>query len=84
MVAKNSRCSCPTPTRVVRYIVLGSPAATDEQIAVELRRRQINTTFSAGIATLRADENGHALLRRADDVLYSAKNGGRNLIKLAN
>ena len=46
--------------------------------------RQINTTFSAGIATLRQDENGHALLRRADDALYSAKNAGRNLIKLSN
>lgn len=44
--------------------------------------RQINTTFSAGIAVLRADENGHALLRRADEALYSAKNSGRNLIKL--
>jgi diguanylate cyclase (GGDEF)-like protein len=44
---------------------------------------QINTTFSAGIATLRGDENGHALLRRADEALYAAKNGGRNAIKIA-
>lgn len=46
--------------------------------------RQINTTFSAGIATLREDENGHALLRRADEALYSAKNSGRNLIRISN
>lgn len=45
--------------------------------------RPINTTFSAGIATLRADENGHAMLRRADEALYAAKHGGRNLIKIA-
>ncbi len=45
--------------------------------------RPINATFSAGIATLRAEENGHALLRRADEALYQAKNGGRNLIKIA-
>ncbi len=45
--------------------------------------KQINTTFSAGIATLRGDENGHALLRRADEALYAAKNGGRNAIKVA-
>lgn len=45
--------------------------------------KQINTTFSAGIATLRAEENGHALLRRADEALYAAKNGGRNAIKVA-
>ncbi len=44
----------------------------------------INTTFSAGLAALRGDENGHALLRRADDALYAAKNGGRNCIKIAN
>jgi diguanylate cyclase len=45
--------------------------------------RKINATFSAGIATLRPDENGHTLLRRADEALYTAKNSGRNLIKLA-
>ena len=45
--------------------------------------QQINTTFSAGVATLRADENGHALMRRADEALYAAKNGGRNAIKVA-
>jgi diguanylate cyclase (GGDEF)-like protein len=45
--------------------------------------KEINTTFSAGIATLRQDENAYALLRRADEALYSAKNGGRNLIKLS-
>jgi len=45
--------------------------------------RPINTTFSAGIATLRPEENGHALLRRADEALYAAKHGGRNLLKIA-
>jgi diguanylate cyclase len=50
---------------------------------LEYEGRKINTTFSAGIATLRPDENGHTLLRRADEALYTAKNSGRNLIKLA-
>jgi diguanylate cyclase len=51
---------------------------------LEYEGRKINTTFSAGIATLHPDENGHALLRRADEALYVAKNSGRNLIKLSN
>lgn len=40
--------------------------------------KSINTTFSAGVALLRGQENGHALLRRADEALYKAKEGGRN------
>lgn len=43
----------------------------------------LSATFSAGVATLRADENGHTLLRRADEALYQAKNSGRDCIKLA-
>jgi diguanylate cyclase len=45
--------------------------------------KQINTTFSAGVATLQSDENGHALLRRADDALFTAKSDGRNTIRIA-
>jgi len=45
--------------------------------------KEVNTTFSAGLATLKADENGHALLRRADAAVYEAKNSGRDVIKLA-
>lgn len=44
---------------------------------------QIQATFSAGIATLKGEENGHALLRRADTALYEAKNAGRNCLRVA-
>ena len=64
--------------------VLGRLQQLMSRTPLNYEARQINTTFSAGIATLRQDENGHALLRRADDALYSAKNAGRNLIKLSN
>jgi len=45
--------------------------------------KKVNTTFSAGLAMLRPDENGHALLRRADAAVYAAKKAGRNAIKIA-
>ena len=44
---------------------------------------KINTTFSGGVASLAQDENGHALLRRADEALYKAKQSGRDKILLA-
>jgi diguanylate cyclase len=43
----------------------------------------IQTSFSAGIATLKDEENGHALLRRADEAMYAAKAEGRNSIRVA-
>lgn len=40
-------------------------------------------TFSAGLARLMPDENGHALVMRADAALYEAKHAGRNCVKIA-
>ena len=45
--------------------------------------KEISTTFSAGIAEFRANEEGAELLRRADTALYAAKAAGRNCFKLA-
>jgi diguanylate cyclase len=45
--------------------------------------KAVATTFSAGIATLQGEDNGHALLRRADGALFAAKDAGRDTIQIA-
>ena len=45
--------------------------------------KPIPVTFSAGLARLMPDENGHALVMRADAALYEAKHAGRDCIKSA-
>jgi diguanylate cyclase len=40
--------------------------------------KKLSVTFSGGIAELQPEENGHALIRRADSALYKAKHAGRN------
>lgn len=45
--------------------------------------KPIPVTFSAGLARLKPDENGHAMVMRADTALYEAKQAGRNCVKIA-
>jgi len=45
--------------------------------------QRIEVRFSAGIAQLKDDENGRALLLRADEALYRAKQGGRGKTEIA-
>ena len=66
------------------YFVLGRLQQLMARSPLNYEGKQINTTFSAGVATLHQEENGHALLRRADEALYLAKNSGRNQIKVSN
>jgi diguanylate cyclase len=37
-------------------------------------------TISVGVATLRKDDTGNSLIERADQGLYAAKRGGRNMV----
>jgi diguanylate cyclase len=64
-------------------LVLGRLRQVMQKSPLMFDGKRINTTFSAGVATLAADENGHALLRRADDALYQAKANGRDKIVTA-
>ena len=43
----------------------------------------IRVTVSVGVSQLRREETPESLMARADHALYEAKNGGRNLVKLA-
>lgn len=45
--------------------------------------QRIEIHFSAGIAALKVEENGRALVLRADEALYRAKHSGRGKIELA-
>ncbi len=63
--------------------VLGRLQQVMARTPLNYEGKKINTTFSAGIACLKTDENGHGLLRRADAALYQAKSSGRNTLKVA-
>lgn len=64
-------------------LVLGRLQQLMKKTPLMYEGQQINTTFSAGLASLLPDDNGHALLRRADDALYDAKRSGRDKIVTA-
>lgn len=60
------------------------------QVAERLRQRisalsdlPASVTVSIGIAACRMDETAGELITRADEALYTAKNGGRNRVALA-
>lgn len=47
------------------------------------RSQHIDIRFSTGAAQLKDDENGHAMLIRADEAMYRAKNSGRDQVVIA-
>lgn len=61
-------------------LVLGRLQQLMKKSPLMFEGKPINTTFSAGVAGMGQDENGHALLRRADEALYKAKSSGRDKI----
>ena len=65
------------------HFVLGRLQHMMARTPLTYEGKKITATFSAGIATLKTDENGHCLLRRADEAVYAAKKAGRNAIRLS-
>ncbi|WP_427312471.1 diguanylate cyclase [Cupriavidus sp. H39] len=54
---------------------------TLEQASIDVLPGMHNVTASFGVATLRPGEDLEALLMRADNALYAAKNNGRNCVE---
>lgn len=50
---------------------------------LQYEKKNIQITFSGGIAQLLRDENGHSLIMRADAAMYDAKRAGRNCFRVA-
>jgi len=47
------------------------------------KNQRIDVRFSVGVAALKAEENGRALILRADEALYRAKHSGRGRVEIA-
>jgi len=58
-----------------------SPGFTLEGEGAE--KVELSVTVSIGLALLRVEETGAALLRRADTALYTSKTTGRNIVTMA-
>ncbi|MEM7689952.1 MAG: GGDEF domain-containing protein [Pseudomonadota bacterium] len=74
------------------WIVPGANQLLGEQMAERLRQSIAqgsgvgavpNVTISVGLAQMRRGDTSLTLFSRADNALYEAKNGGRNLVRLA-
>ncbi len=65
------------------WFVVDRLRATVTATPLQCDNNKIATSFSAGIAQLKADESGQNLISRADNALYEAKRSGRNCIKIA-
>ena len=75
-------------------VLPGTSAAHAERLAVRLRKRvrerpttadnqEITTSLSVGVADYQEDESPEALIRRVDQAMYDAKDGGRDRITTA-
>jgi diguanylate cyclase (GGDEF)-like protein len=57
--------------------------ASIEHHTIAYGMEAIKITASLGVSTLREDDTAESIVKRADDAMYAAKNGGRNQVVLA-
>ncbi|WP_136419148.1 diguanylate cyclase [Herbaspirillum sp. ST 5-3] len=70
----------PTTPASTAAVVVDQIRASFSHIRHHSELEDFTTTFSAGVAELKGDEDADALLCNADAALYRAKNNGRNRV----
>ncbi|WP_434708887.1 diguanylate cyclase [Pseudomonas sp. R1-1] len=70
-----------TPPAVGAKLLEGLRAAI-EACPFHFKGERVTITLSMGLASFRAGEHSDAVLKRADQALYRAKNAGRNRVEL--
>ena len=73
----------PAANRIEAMDACARMRAAIEAKPIAIGREAIPVTVSIGVAQLRVQEDTASLMARADEALYLAKNGGRNLVRLA-
>ena len=77
-----------TPKSLLRHtggnpmFLLETLRAAIEACPFHFKGERVTITISMGLATFRAGEHSDLVLKRADQALYRAKNGGRNRVEL--
>ena len=73
----------PAVDRAQTHVIVERARATVEADRLVVGGNVLRITISAGVAERRAGESRDALIARADEALYLAKNNGRNRVELA-
>ncbi|MFJ2361099.1 GGDEF domain-containing protein [Pseudomonas fluorescens] len=72
----------PATTPAVGAKLLESLRAAIEACPFHFKGERVTITISMGLASFRTGEHSDLVLKRADQALYRAKNGGRNRVEL--
>ena len=75
--------SCPASTARSRSTSSSARASSIEDDAIVVGGNVLRITISVGVAERQPGETRDALIARADEALYVAKNSGRNRVELA-
>lgn len=69
---------CPATSAQDAVTLVERARCSIEALAVSFEEKTLNVTASFGLAEIGSDDSPQALLKRADEALYAAKDAGRN------